>query len=1041
MFKKLCVLLIFACFINQAQSQKESFNWIFGYYGGLDFNYKPPHLIPCGIPNASAGCGTISDLNGNLLFYTDGQNVYNKNHNLMKNGGNIGGQNNALQSGLIIPKPGSKNLYYIFSNNQSSGNFSYSIVDIYKQSGFGEVVSKNNILILSNGTEKVTAVSHYNHIDVWVITHKAKSDAFYAYLVTGNGILKNPIISNCGFFYPNTQSRKGQIKVSTDGSLLVNAIHDEGFEVFHFDNRIGVITGPKFSVMDKRNYTGTEFSPNIHFLYMTDNGGPLPNNNRCIWQYDLNSDSINIFIGSKVLLATTKFTVGTCQIAVDGIIYIGSTDSCIHSIDNPNIKGFSCNFIDKVFCYDPPAGYCFPDFLQSYFYRPDFKSENLCLGDTTQFILTDTTWVDSVYWDFNDIASGIKNHSRVFEPKHFFADTGIYKVKIIVYRDTIVDTFARNIRISLYPSAVFIVSDTALCLKDNHFSFTNASSINIGNITYDWDFGDGDTNKQFTTDAMHSYLKDSTYKVRLVAISDYGCMDTAYKQITVYPTPKPDFTISDTMLCLKNNVFNFNNKTLNFKPGTLNFLWSFGDSLSDTTFNTIYSYNYADTFNVNLFITTDKGCKDTAGRKIIVLPSPKADFSVNDTSQCFKTNFFNFTNLSTISQGTLNYNWDFGNSKTSAVKDTSFGYNTTRIYSIRQIAISDKACTDTAFKKIYVNPEPQAAFTLNDSIQCFSWNKFIFTNHTTITNDTFYSYWDCGDSVYTDTLFSPVYIYTKTGNFTVKLLTISTYGCKDSAFKKVAVYPQSAILSATHSYVCDSGSTTLTATAKNGTILWYDSITGGSLLDTGSIYTTPMLHNTTTYYLEARNTGCYSSPRNPVTAFVTPTPIIISTIPASNKGPGSVILRATASSGDVNWYNDSLAGSWLTSDTVFATPIINVTTKYFVDASENGCISKNRTGVTAMILPNSIKENRFLEGIKIYPNPAVTRLSISLPALKNDLTLRILNTIGKEIYSSILNTNQTGTIQSIDLSGFASGMYFLILSDNSKIRVEKVIRE
>lgn len=55
---------------------------------------------------------------------------------------------------------------------------------------------------------------------------------------------------------------------------------------------------------------------------------------------------------------------------------------------------------------------------------------------------------------------------------------------------------------------------------------------------------------------------------------------------------------------------------------------------------------------------------------------------------------------------------------------------------------------------------------------------------------------------------------------------------------------------------CGPGSVLLSATASAGAdIRWYDSVSGGSLVDTGSDYTTPLLTVSTDYYVAARQLG------------------------------------------------------------------------------------------------------------------------------------------------------------------------------------------
>ncbi|MEJ5263988.1 MAG: T9SS type A sorting domain-containing protein [Bacteroidales bacterium] len=67
---------------------------------------------------------------------------------------------------------------------------------------------------------------------------------------------------------------------------------------------------------------------------------------------------------------------------------------------------------------------------------------------------------------------------------------------------------------------------------------------------------------------------------------------------------------------------------------------------------------------------------------------------------------------------------------------------------------------------------------------------------------------------------------------------------------------------------CDKGSVVLGATASSGIINWYDVPTGGTSLGTGTTFTTPSLSTTTTYYVDATDGACTSSPRVPVTATI-----------------------------------------------------------------------------------------------------------------------------------------------------------------------------
>lgn len=64
---KLLILLIISNVLI-VFSQKESANWYFGEYAGLNFNLGNPVPLLDGKLITSEGCATISDPNGNLFF-------------------------------------------------------------------------------------------------------------------------------------------------------------------------------------------------------------------------------------------------------------------------------------------------------------------------------------------------------------------------------------------------------------------------------------------------------------------------------------------------------------------------------------------------------------------------------------------------------------------------------------------------------------------------------------------------------------------------------------------------------------------------------------------------------------------------------------------------------------------------------------------------------------------------------------------------------------------------------------------------------------
>eukprot|EP01035_Chromulina_nebulosa_P055523 gene55523-76076_t len=84
------------------QAQKENNIWYFGNNCGLDFSTTPPTALTNGKINTNEGCSSVSDAQGNLLFYTDGLTVWNKNHAVMDNGTGLKGNSSSTQSSVVV---------------------------------------------------------------------------------------------------------------------------------------------------------------------------------------------------------------------------------------------------------------------------------------------------------------------------------------------------------------------------------------------------------------------------------------------------------------------------------------------------------------------------------------------------------------------------------------------------------------------------------------------------------------------------------------------------------------------------------------------------------------------------------------------------------------------------------------------------------------------------------------------------------------------------------------------------------------------------
>ena len=139
------IIGIFISMTINGYGQEQSMVWYFGDKSGLDFSSGTPHILVNDEFRAEAGCASICNNEGNLLFYTNGNKVWNKNHSVMVNGNSLNGSQLVNQNSVIVPLPLSDSLYYLFTinDNDSVRGCNYSIIDMSNDGGLGEIIEKN----------------------------------------------------------------------------------------------------------------------------------------------------------------------------------------------------------------------------------------------------------------------------------------------------------------------------------------------------------------------------------------------------------------------------------------------------------------------------------------------------------------------------------------------------------------------------------------------------------------------------------------------------------------------------------------------------------------------------------------------------------------------------------------------------------------------------------------------------------------------------------------------------------------------------------
>ncbi len=482
------------CASTQAQRQQI---WAFGYEAGLDFSGASPTPISTGIKSEEAGA-TVCNESGELLFYTDGSYIWDKNHHLMANGRDITGEGDRdfgntsatggiCQGALIVPMPDSAHKYYVFSlaGEQfldtvfAPGKLYYTVVnmdrivpvsdttynvdpfthdtvsmDINSYTSYGDVEpGQSGILLDSNLAQALSGVAGAA-CNVWIMTQSWASTQFRAFEIASEGINMTPVLS--GDATPDTSMKyalQGQIAFSPDRSKLAvtrAALFHPSFsrvstlELYDFD----IITG-KVSNQILLDSTSQSFLPYYGVCFSPDNSKLYYNFFSAIYQFDITPGSNTEIVASKTFVANIGYLISSLQRGPDGKIYFPNDQFTLGVINFPNLAGTACG-INQV----------------------------------------------AVEFTSGELVNGLSN----------------------VIPEVIYDT----------PSVTGItVTNTG---NSYRFKADGFNAITPSLVTYEWQFGDGTTAQ--TDTAKHHYPAAGTYTVTLI-VSNCTGSDTVTTQISV----------------------------------------------------------------------------------------------------------------------------------------------------------------------------------------------------------------------------------------------------------------------------------------------------------------------------------------------------------------------------------------------------------------------------------------------------------------------------------------------------------------------------
>lgn len=690
------LLLVILAYSTLAFSQREQV-WAFNG-SGLDFNTSSGE--PVGIltsMDTKEAAASICDENGELLFYTEGSIVWNKDHQIMSNGTALTPFANTFmtptvsttQGTVIIPMIDSAHKYYIFSLvasewGQNMGNLYYSVVDMRLDNGLGNIDPNEKAVFVASGlVEKMIPIVG-NNCNIWLLTC-SQDERFHAFEITASGINPNAVVSDVGV--GNNRDVYGALAASPDRRRVAAASTSRA-SIFDFDASTGRVTNEL--VVHRRAAYGVCFSPDNSKLYISGFGIQSAQT----IQFDLSINHPDSIRESATNLGGLQFV--NLKAGPDDKIYFGSSSSRLGVIRFPNLRGQACEFTPNAILLPGNPGISSNPALPNAV--PVLQKEIITTSQTFAPRFTDTLAVNAQVQSGSDYLwnDGLTGPDRIIRT------SGTYWVNYHLppcRKQT--DTFHVHFpcalpEIETRPSCGTASVGAAWVIVPSHHA-----------ATYSYTWSDPGGTLLSDSDSLLE-VPAGVYSLRIT--TNTGCDTMVYVEIDA-----DDFQVSfhtDSLICEGEEQI-FENTSDGYYE---QFYWSFGDQHTASSHSPVHTYPESGVYTAML-IGEGRYCTDTAVQNIRVdgvvealqlIPSVKS-LCVGETVVLHTELDPTFTNLV----------WDFGDQ--SIVR--SLQENAQHAYDeagkkVISLSASFRACPELIAKdSLHVYPLP-AVYLGKDTTIC-----------------------------------------------------------------------------------------------------------------------------------------------------------------------------------------------------------------------------------------------------------------------------------------------------------------------------------
>lgn len=509
-FLSVILVLIISTAANAQKNAK--LHWYFSENNNgifFDQNTYDPRLEI--IPNTLnlGQSGVASDLvTGELIFYSDGQNVYDKYHRLVTNGTGLSANPDGPQAVAVSSVPGTANQgrFYIFTNSatlSAAGNIRYNVYDtaIYGAGGFpappaGDIDEKNQSIsgLANNVSPAMLVIPNATFDGFWLITHQRGTENYNVTEILPDGTFGTTSSYNLPgaprIAHTITYTDSSAVFPATPTLSIAPQDDDRPVTLVSFDPSTGAIDGANAQFIPSTiasqvanfNIYDTEFSPSGRYLYVSGNFNSTVDS---LMQVDLQDPT---FPAVGLNIPRTVSRSYGLQKGPDDLIYHlyqNNTSYSLGRINEPDSAGAAAFYSRTAIGNNVFQSQQFPAFLP--LIQPDldldFEVAGTCANSPILFFSTIKPAADSVIWSFGD-----GNFSNAYAPRHTYTDAGAYSVTLLAFSNGFAESLTKTANIQAFDLSISgFPSDTTVCPEDFPITLTaEASGSDAQGATFRW---------------------------------------------------------------------------------------------------------------------------------------------------------------------------------------------------------------------------------------------------------------------------------------------------------------------------------------------------------------------------------------------------------------------------------------------------------------------------------------------------------------------------------------------------------------------------